>query len=137
MHDLLKPAGRLPKKRQSTLNLARILTLVLGVFATGLAFYVSTLGQIIKSFFTFMSLFNGPVLALFLLGFFTVRGKFVPWLIAAGITIPATFWFQNSVKAHWVWFLPFATLLCLSISYTLSLFFKEKRDVSKLTVWTR
>jgi Na+/proline symporter len=84
-----------------------------------------------------ISLFNGPVLALFLLGFFTVRGKFIPWVIGTAITIPATFWFQNSVKAHWVYYLPFAALLCLCISYSLSFLFKDSRDLSGLTVWTK
>jgi len=137
MNDFLKPAGKLPGNERSSLRLARLLTLILGVFATGVAFYVSTLGQIIKVFFTFMSLFNGPVLALFLLGFFTVRGRFVPWVIGAVVTIPATLWLQNTVQAHWVWYLPFATILCLAVSYGLSFIFRDGRDLAGLTVWTK
>ncbi|MEN7973438.1 MAG: sodium/solute symporter, partial [Verrucomicrobiota bacterium] len=50
------------KFQVSDVSLARIITIVLGVLATALAFYVSTIGGIIKAFASFMSLFSAPVL---------------------------------------------------------------------------
>ena len=93
---------------ENKVKAARILTVVLGVFATALAFYVSTLGGIIKAFASFMSLFSAPVLALFLLGIFTQKGNFKGWLVGLTVSVVATLWLQKVVEAHWVYYFPFS-----------------------------
>ena len=91
--------------------MARILTAFLGIAATALAFYVSTIGGIIEAFASFMSLFSAPVLALFLLGVLTRRGNFKGWLVGLAVSVPATWWLQKGVQAHWVYFFPFSFLI--------------------------
>ncbi|MEN7973481.1 MAG: hypothetical protein ABFR47_06565, partial [Verrucomicrobiota bacterium] len=94
------------------------------VLATALAFYVSTIGGIIKAFASFMSLFSAPVLALFLLGILTRRGNFKGWLVGLAISVPATLWLQKSVEAHWVYYFPFSFLTTFPAALLASRFFR-------------
>ena len=112
--------------RLTDVALARILTVVLGVMATALAFYVSTLGGIIKAFASFMSLFSAPVLALFLLGVLTRRGNFQGWLVGLAVSVPATLWLQKVVEAHWIYYFPFSFFVAFGISLLASRFFKSE-----------
>ncbi|MCF7847566.1 MAG: sodium/solute symporter [Kiritimatiellales bacterium] len=113
------------KSAKHKVRLARILTVVMGVFATGVAFYVSTLGGIIKAFASFMSLFSAPVLALFLLGILTRRGNFYGWLVGLAVSVPATLWLQKVVEAHWVYYFPFSFLVAFTIGLLASRLFKN------------
>ena len=107
---------------------ARVLTVLLGVFATALAFYVSTIGGIIKAFASFMGLFSAPVLALFLLGILTRRGNFKGWLAGLAVSIAATLWLQKGVGAHWVYYFPFSFATCFGTALLASpLFAKRER----------
>lgn len=112
-------------------SLARILTILLGVTATALAFYVSSIGGIIKAFASFMSLFSAPVLALFLIGILTRRGNFYGWLGGLAISVPATLWLQNTVEAHWVYYFPFSFLTALTAGLIFSRFFTTNGPESK------
>ena len=103
---------------------ARLLTLALGILATALAFYVSTIGGIIKAFASFMSLFSAPVLALFLLGIFTKKGNFKGWLVGLAVSVAATLWLQKSVVAHWVYYFPFSFFTAFPAALVASRFFK-------------
>ncbi|MCF7864128.1 MAG: sodium/solute symporter [Kiritimatiellales bacterium] len=119
---------------EDKVRLARILTVVLGVFATALAFYVSTLGGIIKAFASFMSLFSAPVLALFLLGILTRRGNFQGWLVGLCASVPATLWLQKIVEAHWVYYFPFSFLVAFATAWFASRLFRTKPAPKELTV---
>ncbi|MDF7807844.1 sodium/solute symporter [Pontiellaceae bacterium B12219] len=121
----------------SDVTLARILTVVLGVLATGLAFYVSTIGGIIKAFASFMSLFSAPVLALFLLGVLTRKGNFAGWLVGLAASIPATLWLQKTIEAHWVYFFPFSFLIAFSVALVASRFFQTSEAPKELTIWNK
>ena len=127
INDFKQPISRL-KPHASSLKdvaLARVLTVALGVLATGLAFYVSTIGGIIKAFASFMSLFSAPVLALFLLGVLTRRGNFYGWLVGLAVSVPATLWLQKGIEAHWVYSFPFSFLIAFAIALLASRFFKS------------
>ncbi|MEA2068455.1 MAG: sodium/solute symporter [Verrucomicrobiota bacterium] len=113
------------KSVQNKVRAARILTVALGVMATALAFYVSTIGGIIKAFASFMSLFSAPVLALFLLGILTRKGNFHGWLVGLVVSVPATLWLQKAVEAHWVYYFPFSFLIAFGIALPASRFFKS------------
>jgi len=116
-------------------TLARIMTVVLGVLATALAFYVSTIGGIIKAFASFMSLFSAPVLALFLLGVLTRRGNFFGWLVGLAVSVPATWWLQKGVEAHWVYYFPFSFLIAFVTALPASRFFKSEAAPPDLTIF--
>lgn len=109
----------------SDVALARIFTVALGVLATATAFYVSTIGGIIKAFASFMSLFSAPVLALFLLGVLTKKGNFHGWLIGLAASIPATLWLQKVIEAHWVYYFPFSFFVAFGVALFASRFFKS------------
>lgn len=121
--------------KKHAVSLARMLTVVLGVFATALAFYVSSIGSIIEAFASFMSLFSAPVLALFLLGILTRRGNFLGWLVGLTLSLPATFWLQAVVGAHWVYFFPFSFTVAFVGSLLASRLFKSEPAPVDLTVY--
>ena len=136
INDFKKPLSITPHaSRFSDVTLARSLTLALGVMATALAFYISTIGGIIKAFASFMSLFSAPVLALFLLGVLTRKGNVQGWLVGVAASVPATLWLQKIIEAHWVYFFPFSFLIAFGIALLASRFFKSPLSDSTLTVW--
>lgn len=120
--------------RFTDVALARIITLILGALATGLAFYVSTIGGIIKAFASFMSLFSAPVLALFLLGVLTRRGNFQGWLVGLAVSVPATLVLQKVIETHWVYYFPASFLIAFIVSILASRLFKSEPAPKELTV---
>ena len=108
---------------------ARYITALLGLFATSIAFYVSSIGGLIEAFYTFMGLFSAPILALFLLGVFNKNAKFSDWLIGLILAIPVTLWLQNVVKVHWVWFFPCSFITSFGVSYIVSSFPSKSQTV--------
>ncbi|HEY5621622.1 MAG TPA: hypothetical protein VIR77_03385, partial [Pontiella sp.] len=127
-------------RKPPTINdvtLARVLTVILGIAATGLAFYVSTIGGIIKAFASFMSLFSAPVLALFLLGVLTRTGSFAGWLAGLAVSVPATMWLQKIVEAHWVYYFPFSFAVAFFVALLAGRLFKTAPASPELTVWKR
>jgi SSS family transporter len=135
INDFVKPArqGRTDESRD--LALARILTVVLGGVTTALAFFVSSIGHIIKAYTTFVSLFSAPVLALFLLGMLTGRGTFAGWIVGCAVSLPATLWLQRGVEAHWVYYFPFSFFICFAVGFAVSLAVGGGTAREDLTVW--
>ncbi|MBN2164501.1 MAG: sodium/solute symporter [Pontiellaceae bacterium] len=124
-----------PASRLNEVAMARLLTIALGTTATLLAFYISTIGGIIKSFASFMSLFSAPVLALFLLGTLTRKGNFAGWLCGLIVSLAGTIWLQKVIQAHWVYYFPFSFALSFGISLIASRLIKTKPAPNELTVW--
>jgi SSS family transporter len=135
INDFLKV--RPHASRLTDVALARILTIVLGLTATSLAFYVSGIGGIIKAFASFMGLFSAPVLALFLLGILTRRGNFKGWLVGLAVSIPTTLWIQKIVEAHWVYYFPISFLSAFSTALFASRLFPTKPAPRNLTLLSR
>ena len=119
------------------LFLARTLTLLFGFFGTLVAFYVSTFEHLIEAYTSIISLFNGPILALFLLGMLTRRGAFVGWLAGIVPGIGVTLWLQYWVKAHWVYYFPVSFGISLGVGYGVSLLVGAAPPRADLTVWGR
>ncbi len=128
INDFKKPLSKITNHalRITDVALARILTVALGVLATALAFYVSTIGGIIKAFATFMGLFSAPVLALFLLGVLTRRGNFKGWLVGLAASVPSTLWLQKVVEAHWIYYFPFSFFIAFGVALAASRLFKAE-----------
>ncbi len=130
VNDFIKPLRRIARSETHDVKLARMLTFGLGAFAVGVAFYVSTIKQILAASSQFLGLFAGPILALFLMGILTRRGKFWGWV--AGV-IPAIIftwfgvikhtWMQNGieVKVHWIYYFPICFGITIIIGYLVSL----------------
>ena len=51
--------------------------------------------RVLKAAAALLSLFSGPILALFLLGMLTKRGNFYGWCLACVVSISSTIWLQN------------------------------------------
>jgi len=126
VNDFVKPARKTVVSDASDLRLARKLTLTFGVFATAVAFYVASFEHLIQAYTTIISLFNGPILALFLLGMFTLRARFAGWVAGAAVAIPATLWLQYGVKAHWIYYFPFSFGIAMLTGYLVSLGLRGK-----------
>ncbi len=137
IHDFLRPARTASAPEAHDLRLARTLTFVLGAFATALAFYVSRFEHLIEAYTHIVSLFNAPILGLFLLGMLTRRADFIGWLAGALAAIAATQAVQSFTALHFSWQFPLALFLTVSIGYAAS--FRPGRKPPPpqpgLTVW--
>ncbi len=116
---------------------ARILTVALGVLATAVAFYAATLDSILNAFFSFMGMFNAPVLALFLLGTLTRRGNFKGWLAGASVSILFSLWLQNFTKVHGIYYFPCSFGISFGIALLASRLFQSDPAPRDLTVWKK
>lgn len=137
IHDFLRPARTAPATEAHDLRLARTLTFVLGAFATALAFYVSRFEHLIEAYTHIVSLFNAPILGLFLLGMLTRRADFIGWLAGALAAIAATQAVQSFTALHFSWQFPLALFLTVSIGYAASFRPGRKPPPPRpgLTVW--
>jgi oligopeptide transport system substrate-binding protein len=113
-HDFIKLFRHGARSERHDVRQARLLTIALGIVATGMAFGITRMGSIIEAFATFMGLFNAPVLALFLLGFVSERARFSAWCAGVPLAVLATLAAKYYAGIHWVYFFP----LSFSISFT-------------------
>ncbi len=113
VNDFVKPLRGGSDNDAQDLRLARWLTFALGVFATGLAFYISSFNQLIEAYSSIISLFNAPILALFLLGIFSRRCQLGHWIFGAALGVAANLCVQNYTKVHWIYYFP----LSLGLSF--------------------
>ncbi|MBI4556143.1 MAG: sodium:solute symporter [Candidatus Hydrogenedentes bacterium] len=132
--DFVRPLRRAATRETSDVRLARLLTLIFGVFATAVAFYAATLGSILAAAQSFLGLFSGPVLALFLLGILTKRGTYYGWLVGIMVAIPLTVWIQLDTNVHFIYYFPLTFLVSLGLGYLVSLPMKPGSNVKELTL---
>lgn len=137
VNDFVKPLRRSEASDRSDLLLARILTLAFGALATAVAFYVARAEHIIEAYMRFISLFSAPVLALFLLGMLTRRGRFPGWLVGTLIAIPTTWYVQTFTKVHWVYYFPLSFAVTLFVGYLVSAMMPPRSVPEGLTMWDR
>ena len=127
------------KRVKNPLQTARLLTLIFGITATMLAFYVSTIGGLIKAFTSFMSLFSAPVLALFLLGICSKRASLGGWLIGTAGSV-GKLWLQHGLEAHWVYYFPASFITVFALGYIGSLILFDYKNTSlnsrSINEWT-
>jgi Na+/proline symporter len=146
LNDFIKPLRTTLRTEAQDVKLARILTLAVGAFAMGLAFYVSTIQQILRASAQFMGLFGGPIVALFLLGMLGRRTHFRGWL--AG-TIPAVLityfgairhtWMVGGqqVQVHFIYYFPICFGITLVIGYFASLLIPAPLADEEYTVFNK
>jgi len=144
VNDFIKPLRTTQRTEAQDVRLARILTLAVGAFAMGLAFYVSTIQQILAASSQFLGLFGGPIVALFLLGMLSRRAHFGSWLVG---TIPAVLityfgvirhtWMVGGemVKVHFIYYFPICFGITLVIGYIASLLIPAPLADEKYTIF--
>jgi SSS family solute:Na+ symporter len=131
-NDLIRPLRRRPRTEHTDVTTARVLTVALGCAATLLAFSVARIGHLIEAFATFMSLFNAPVLALFVLGFLGARTRLAAWVVGLCVSLPATLWLQGIECVHWIYYFPFSFASTYAVAWLVGLCFpvRPRRRVS-------
>ena len=137
INDFVRPLRKQQRSERDDVKLARLLTVLLGGFATVVAFYVSGVGQILKASSAFLSLFGGPILALFLLGMLTRKASFRGWLAGLAVAVPATLWVQQGTAVHFIYYFPFCFGICAGLGYVASLLMGGSKPRPELTIWGR
>ena len=137
VNDFIKPLRKRKGDDRSDVRLARICTLVLGTFATLVSFVVAYIEDILQASQTFLGLFSGPVLALFLLGILTRRANFRGWLIATLLALSGTLGVQIFTEVHWVWYFLISFTVATSGGFLFSLVLKGPKADRTLTLWGR
>ena len=135
IRDFIQPLRRVQRSDAEDLKLARAITLGFGVFALGIAFFVSRIAEIMKASQTFLGLFSGPVLALFLLGMLTRRASFRGWLAGVLVAIPGTIYVQNQTDVHFIYYFPISFGIALIFGLLVSFVLPSRPVDPALTVW--
>ena len=65
----------------------------------------------------FMSLFNAPVLALFILGMTSRRARLDGWVVGAAAAIACTLVLKFIVGIHWVYYFPISFALAWLVGW--------------------
>ena len=116
--DFVEPLRKTTLEARWSLEVARGLTIALGLVATLAGLLVSQTEGILKAISIVGGYLGAPVTALFLLGVLTRRAHFWGWLIGTClVTIPLQFYIQNYTDTHWVFFGPVAIVSCFTVSY--------------------
>ena len=137
VNDFIKPLRKRLGDDRSDVRLARMCTLALGIFATLVSFVVSYIDDILQAAQTFLGLFSGPVLALFLLGILTRRANFRGWLIGMLLGLSVTLWIQVYTEVHWIWYFLISFSVSTSVGFLCSLLLGGDKAARELTLWGR
>ena len=139
VNDFIRPLWPREIASASEVRLGRMFTALIGTFGTFVAFYVSSIEQVLKAAGMILGLFNGPILALFVLGVLTTRTNFRGWLFGACAGIAVTLLVMNvpiaGHKLHWAYFMPCSVLTSAVVSYGASILLGGKAADVELTVW--
>jgi SSS family transporter len=137
VNDFIRPLRRGPTDETHDVRLARILTVVFGGVATVTALLGSGLQDVVRFAQTFIGLFSGPVLALFLIGILVPWGTFAGWSLGAVAAIGFTLWVQIYTEVHFVYYFPTTFLISFLIGAGASLALGSKSEGQGLTFWER
>ena len=134
VNDFVRPLRRVARTEHQDVQLARILTIILGAVAVVVACYITTIGEIMRSAGTLMSLFSGPILGFFLLGIFTQRASFRGWIMGVIVAIPATLWLQHGTEVHFIYYQFFCLSVNMIVTYPASLILGGEMGQKKYTL---
>ncbi|MCS6771506.1 MAG: sodium/solute symporter [Kiritimatiellae bacterium] len=137
VNDFIRPLRKRERGESADLKLARALTFALGVLATAVSFYIASFGHLIKAYTSLISLFNAPILALFLLGMLSRRARFEPWVAGAALAVAANLFLQHRTAIHWIYYFPCSLMITLLVGYAGSRLMPAPILKPGLTVWDR
>jgi len=121
------------------LRLAKILTLILGMFGTGVAIFIAAAGikTMIDFYFQYLIIFTGGVAGIYMLGFFTVRGNSAGAWVGFFATGAAIYFVKFHTDAIFFTYGFVATLVGSFAGYGASLLLKGKpKSLDGLTFFT-
>ncbi len=137
INDFVRPLRSTPASDQHDLVLARILVVVLGVVATVVAFWITGFAHILEASQTFLGMFTGPILALFLLGVLSRRASFAGWIVGVVVGIALTYYVQKFTQIHWLYYFPISFGSSVVVSYLMSLAIPGTLADATLTIWRK
>ena len=124
--------NRLGRKRSEAqeLKLARILTLIFGVFGTATAVLLASLNiqSLLDAFREILGLFGGSLGGLFALGIFTKKANGPGALIGAFSSAILLWLVKAHTEMHFFLYAAVGTVSCFVIGYFMSYFFKNKSE---------
>ncbi|MFC1677050.1 sodium/solute symporter [Planctomycetota bacterium] len=140
-NDFVRPLRKTQRTEKQDVRLARILTFVIGSLAVLAGLYATTIGDVLKAAMSFIGLFGGPILALFLLGMFSRKSCFKGWIVGTLIAIPATIFIQKAEfsgqSIHFIYYFPFCFGTTFIFSFITSCIISKTKAPAELTVWGR
>lgn len=133
-----------PKLRPGTdggeMRVARIILVVVGALAVGLACFVGDLGDVFDVAKKTTAAFGGPLLAVFIVGLFMPRASWLGVLLGTFAGAAITVW-QMDAHPDWfsLWFWPIGFFSAIGLSLLLSLIPLPKKagDSDQPLTWSR
>lgn len=120
-----QPRASSQDQNLAQVRFSRILSVLIGAGATGLACFIGRLGTIIEIGLRFIDGFSGPLLGLFLLGMFTKRTNSVGACTGAVLGILATTYANFFSRLSFTWFPAIGCIVTLLGGYLTSRLGKE------------
>ena len=118
--DRLFP-GLKPTDERHEVRTIRVLVLVIGALAITLACFVGPLGNVFDIAKKLTAAFGAPLLAIFILAFFSRRVEWVGVLISGVVCTAATLWLMYTQDWFSMWYWPIGFTSTLVLGYVLSL----------------
>ncbi|MFQ6130522.1 MAG: sodium/solute symporter [Armatimonadota bacterium] len=123
----------------SCLKLARWLTAILGVVATGAAILIAwyDMGSLWDLFIKVLGLFGGSLAGLFILGIFTRRARGHGALVGAVASAVVLFLVQRHTQIHFFLYAAVGIFTCVAVGYVVSMVLPgDGRSLEGLTIFT-
>ena len=123
----------------ASLKIARWLTVLLGIIATGTALLMATLNisSLWDVFLKIMGLFGGGLAGLFLLGVMTQRSHGTGALIGFLTSAIVQYFIQEATDIHFLLYSATGIVSCFLVGYMVSLIIPPKKDIeNELTIYT-
>ena len=119
------------------LRLARVLTLLLGVFGTVTALWMASadVKSLWDSFLAVVGLFIGGLAALFALGIFTRRAHWLGVLIGFLASVAVLYWIIQHTKVNFFLYSAIGFLSCYLVSYLVSLVLPNQTHTERVTIY--
>ncbi|HPD48557.1 MAG TPA: sodium/solute symporter [Anaerohalosphaeraceae bacterium] len=133
--DFVQPLRRRAATEAADVRLARVLTLALGAAATIAAFLAAQIGSIVEAWSSFMSLFAGPILAVFLFGMLWRRINPWGWAVGCAVSVAATFYIQTCTNVVWFYYLPISFAICFVVGLLIGTALPCREAPDGTTVW--
>ena len=123
-HVSMDAIGDSAEQSRDDLRVARILTLLLGLFVTVIACFVGRLGSIIEIAGKLVNGFCGPMFAIFLMGMFSRRARSLGVFYGAIVSLAIMWYFTffADLKLNFQWTSTLGLVVSLSSCHALSLY---------------
>ncbi len=109
------------RARQATVRLARIITIVIGALATGIALYGESFGGLLVASGRISTFFGGSLAGVFLLGMLSRRATGTGAFLGALTGFAAVAWLAAFTPVSWLWHAAFSAAVAIGSGLLFSL----------------